>query len=150
MNQIKILQLTLAIIKPHIIKQPHALQGIRDIILASDFKIVRSKKSCLTVPDASKFYEEHNGKFFYNRLVSFMTSGPSEFYILARISAIAEWRKLMGATKVFKTQFSEPDSIRGLYGLSDTRNATHGSGIYKYYTGRYRLRSNIINDSSST
>lgn len=73
MNQIKILQLTLAIIKPHIIKQPHALQGIRDIILASDFKIVRSKKSCLTVPDASKFYEEHNGKFFYNRLVSFMT-----------------------------------------------------------------------------
>ena len=34
----------------------------------------------------------------------------------------------MGPTKVFKTQFEAPDSIRGQFGLSDTRNATHGSG----------------------
>jgi hypothetical protein len=33
----------------------------------------------------------------------------------------------MGPTKVFKTQFEAPDSIRGKFGLSDTRNATHGS-----------------------
>ncbi|GLV34897.1 nmdyn-D6 [Carabus blaptoides fortunei] len=56
-----------------------------------------------------------------------MTSGHSEFYILARSNAIVEWRKLMGPTKVFKAQFSDPESIRGKYGLSDTRNATHGS-----------------------
>jgi nucleoside-diphosphate kinase len=28
---------------------------------------------------------------------------------------------------VFKTIFSMPNSIRGLYGLTDTRNACHGS-----------------------
>lgn len=34
----------------------------------------------------------------------------------------------MGPTKVFKTIFTDPESIRGVHGLSDTRNATHGSG----------------------
>lgn len=35
----------------------------------------------------------------------------------------------MGPTKVFKTIFEAPDTIRGQFGLSDTRNATHGSGL---------------------
>lgn len=39
----------------------------------------------------------------------------------------------MGPTKVFKAQFSDPESIRGKYGLSDTRNATHGSGNTFYH-----------------
>lgn len=33
----------------------------------------------------------------------------------------------MGPTKVFKSMFSHPNSIRGLFGLTDTRNACHGS-----------------------
>lgn len=36
----------------------------------------------------------------------------------------------MGPTKVFKAQYSDPDTIRGQFGLSDTRNATHGSGNF--------------------
>lgn len=55
-------------------------------------------------------------------------SGPSEAYILARDDAIAVWRQLMGPTKVFKCQLTHPDSIRAKHGLTDTRNATHGSG----------------------
>lgn len=34
----------------------------------------------------------------------------------------------MGPTKVFKCLLSDPDTIRAKHGLSDTRNATHGSG----------------------
>lgn len=34
----------------------------------------------------------------------------------------------MGPTKVYKTQYEAPDTIRGMFGFSDTRNATHGSG----------------------
>ena len=33
----------------------------------------------------------------------------------------------MGPTKVMKTRYSEPDTIRGTFGLSDTRNCSHGS-----------------------
>jgi nucleoside-diphosphate kinase len=37
------------------------------------------------------------------------------------------WRNLLGPTKVFKSIYSHPESIRGLFGLTDTRNACHGS-----------------------
>ena len=49
-------------------------------------------------------------------------------HILARHDAINVWRKLMWPTKVYRAQFTASDSIRGTFGLSDTRNAVHGSG----------------------
>ena len=33
----------------------------------------------------------------------------------------------MGPTKVFKALHQDPESIRAKYGLTDTRNVTHGS-----------------------
>lgn len=36
----------------------------------------------------------------------------------------------MGPTKVYHAQFTAPASIRGSFGLSDTRNAVHGSGEF--------------------
>jgi len=51
---------------------------------------------------------------------------------LAREDAISVWRQLMGPTKVFKCQLSNPDSIRAKHGLTDTRNATHGSGNFVF------------------
>lgn len=54
-------------------------------------------------------------------------SGPSYALILQSADSIAKWRSLMGPTKVYKAIYSNPDCIRALYGLSDTRNACHGS-----------------------
>lgn len=48
--------------------------------------------------------------------------------ILGRENAILKWREIMGPTKVARAQITHPDTIRGRYGLTDTRNATHGSG----------------------
>lgn len=36
----------------------------------------------------------------------------------------------MGPTKTYKSQFEDPSSIRGTFGLTDTRNSTHGSGNF--------------------
>lgn len=55
-------------------------------------------------------------------------SGPMRAYILAREDAIHHWRELMGPTKVFRARYTSPASIRGQFGLTDTRNTTHGSG----------------------
>lgn len=68
-----LLQLTLAIIKPHVIKNPIALSAIQKLILNSNFKIVKSKRKLISLEEAELFYEEHKHKFFYNRLVTFMT-----------------------------------------------------------------------------
>lgn len=122
------LELTLAILKPHILANPVVYNTIKNLIVSSNFKIVESKIHELTLSEAEKFYEEHKEKFFYNRLVTFMTSGKSHLCILAKENAIQDWRKLLGPTKVYQSQYTAPQSLRGLYGLSDTRNVAHGSG----------------------
>ncbi|KAK3093527.1 hypothetical protein FSP39_016795 [Pinctada imbricata] len=121
------LQLTLALLKPDVAGRPHIVEEIRRIVLNDGFFFVRSKHLYLPRSKAEEFYKEHEGRFFHNRLVSFMSSGHLWSHILARDDAIGAWRRLMGPTKVFQTMHHHPETIRGRYGLTDTRNATHGS-----------------------
>ncbi|XP_068227192.1 nucleoside diphosphate kinase 6-like isoform X2 [Palaemon carinicauda] len=121
------LQLTLALFKPDVTRVPYVLKAIQQRIIEEDFLVVRHREVRLLRDRTEKFYAEHRGKFFYNRLVTFMASGPTQALILAHEDAIKRWRLLMGPTKVFKTKYEAPDTIRGLYGLTDTRNSTHGS-----------------------
>ncbi|XP_055337292.1 nucleoside diphosphate kinase 6-like isoform X1 [Paramacrobiotus metropolitanus] len=140
------MQLTLAIVKPHAVSQPFVVQGIDEAILKEGFYVVRNKEIYLSKDEASQFYAEHKGRFFYQRAVEMMASGPIIVKILARINAISHWRTLMGPTKVsrrvqlcpfhlctttaryfIRTKLTHPDSLRGRFGLTDTRNAVHGS-----------------------
>lgn len=57
----------------------------------------------------------------------FPNSGPIEVLILAGDNVITKWRTLLGPTKVYRAIYTHPNSIRGKFGLSDTRNACHGS-----------------------
>ena len=124
---LKPLQLTLALIKPDVMAQPHIVGEIREIIRNNGLLFIRSQTLHLSRAGAEGFYKEHDGKFFYNRLVSYMSSGPIAAHVLAHPEAIPFWRRLMGPTKVFRTIHEAPDTIRGRYGLTDTRNCTHGS-----------------------
>lgn len=65
--------------------------------------------------------------FFFFLLIHGL-SGPMRAYVLAREDGIRHWRELMGPTKVFRARYTSPASIRGQFGLTDTRNTTHGSG----------------------
>ncbi|XP_053108433.1 nucleoside diphosphate kinase 6 [Hemicordylus capensis] len=123
----RVLQLTLAIIKPDAVAHPLILEAVHKTILSKRFLIVRSKDLVWSRQDSQQFYQEHSGRFFYQRLVEFMASGPMRAYILAHEEAIPLWRSLMGPTKVFRAQHTAPESIRGAYGLTDTRNTVHGS-----------------------
>ncbi|XP_051500621.1 nucleoside diphosphate kinase 6 isoform X2 [Myxocyprinus asiaticus] len=122
----KALQLTLAVIKPDAVAHPLILEALHQKIL-ENFIIIRKKDLVWRREDSEKFYAEHAGRFFYQRLVEFMSSGPMRAYILAREDAIAYWRGMMGPTKVFRAHFTSPNTLRGQYGLTDTRNTTHGS-----------------------
>ncbi|KAI8121644.1 + type amino acid transporter 1, b-0 [Lucilia cuprina] len=124
-NKIK-MEITLAIIKPHVVRNTVAFRALKSLI-KEHFKILDSKEVHITKQLSEKFYEEHKGKFFYNRLTTFMGSGPSYALILQSQDSISKWRGLMGPTKVYKAVYSNPDCIRAIYGLSDTRNACHGS-----------------------
>ncbi|KAH8385789.1 hypothetical protein KR093_000353 [Drosophila rubida] len=124
------MEITLALIKPHVLRNAYAFRQIETLI-GNNFIVLGAKKVCVTKELSERFYAEHEGKFFYHRLSSFMRSGPCYAFILQSESCIVKWRQLMGPTKVFKAIHSEPSSIRALYGLSDTRNACHGSDSEK-------------------
>lgn len=123
----KVLQLTLAVIKPDAVAHPVMMEALHQRILESNFVIVRCRDLVWRKRDSERFYAEHSERFFYQRLVEFMSSGPMRAYILAREDAIRHWRELMGPTKVFRARYTSPASIRAQFGLTDTRNTTHGS-----------------------
>lgn len=66
------LQLTFAIIKPHAVKNPFAMEQIRQHILDHKFQIVKNKQIQFNNQLAEQFYDEHKFKFFYQRLHTFM------------------------------------------------------------------------------
>uniref|UniRef100_A0A182QUL4 Nucleoside diphosphate kinase-like domain-containing protein n=1 Tax=Anopheles farauti TaxID=69004 RepID=A0A182QUL4_9DIPT len=95
---------TLAIFKPHCLKNPIAYETIQRLISENGLKIIARKRISLSRAEAEQFYEEHRNKFFYRRLVSLMTSGPSEVVLLSGENAIQQWRSLMGPTKIQSNQ----------------------------------------------
>ncbi len=73
---------------------------------------------------ARRHYAEHEGRDFFEALVSFITSGPIVAMVLEGPSAVEGARQLIGATDGIK---AAPGSIRGDYALEVRRNLVHGS-----------------------
>jgi len=118
-----LLQKTLCIIKPDAVKKK--VQGsIIQKILDAGFNIRGMKMIRLDETTAGKFYEVHKERPFYGELVSFMTSGPVVVIALEKENAVADYRKLIGATDPAE---AEEGTIRKMFADSKSENAVHGS-----------------------
>jgi nucleoside-diphosphate kinase len=73
---------------------------------------------------ARRHYAEHEGKPFFDGLVSFITSGPIVAMVLEGPNAIEAARQLIGSTNGIE---AAPGSIRGDFGLEVQTNLVHGS-----------------------
>jgi nucleoside-diphosphate kinase len=71
-----------------------------------------------------KNFMKSTKKGFYGDLVAYMTSGPVIPMCLEKGNAVAEFRKLIGATNPAN---AEEGTIRKLYADSIERNIVHGS-----------------------
>ncbi|KAG2218197.1 hypothetical protein INT45_006832 [Circinella minor] len=120
-------QLTLALLKPDICANAALPPKIFEAIKSRNLDIVKQRQVLWKEEDAGTFYAEHKGKFFYQRLCGYMTSGPFQALILSSPNAIKEWRALIGPTHPVRARINQPDTLRALYGLTDTRNSFHGS-----------------------
>ena len=116
-------QRTFSIIKPDAVRK-----GLAGAILAqiekAGFKIVAIKKISLTDEQAKGFYYVHQERPFFGSLTRFMTSGPIFPMVLEKENAIADLRKLMGATNPAN---AEEGTIRKMFADSIEENAIHGS-----------------------
>src|SRR5205807_7315703 len=73
---------------------------------------------------AERHYAEHQGKPFYEELVTFIISGPLVAMVLEGDQAVTAARQVIGATDPIE---AVPGSIRGDYAIEVGQNMVHGS-----------------------
>jgi len=112
-----------------IILKPDAVQrGLVGQILTRleqrGLRIVGMKLMQIDEALARKHYAEHEGKSFFDSLVSYIVSGPVVVLAIAGDNVIEMVRSMVGATNPVK---AAPGTIRGDYAVSIGRNLIHAS-----------------------
>ena len=116
-------QRTFSIVKPDAVRNGHT-GAILGAIDKAGFQIVAIKRQSISKKQAESFYAVHEGKPFFDALCAFMSSGPLVLMVLEKENAIADLRKLMGATNPAN---AEEGTIRKKFAGSIQENAIHGS-----------------------
>jgi|BioPla2DNA2_1021312.scaffolds.fasta_scaffold38064_3 nucleoside-diphosphate kinase len=113
---------TLAIIKPGFLYDGFYIQKtIRD----NGFKIVFESNVRLTKEEACKFYSEHQGQHYFDKLTDYMSSDDILVMMLEKDdNAVEDFKNLLGATDPKK---AAEGTIRRRYGIDIIRNVCHGS-----------------------
>lgn len=114
---------TFTIIKPDSVRKGN-FGKILSRLEGEGFRVLGIKKIALAQRQAEAFYGVHRERPFFGSLVEYMTSGPVYVAALERENAVAELRKLMGATDPTK---ADAGTIRKEFGESIEQNAIHGS-----------------------
>ena len=114
---------TLVMIKPNAVRK-NAIGSIVKVFEEAGLAVVGARLEHLSRERCEQFYAEHDGKPFFDGLISFMSSGPAVLLALAGDNAIDLARELMGDTNPEK---AAPGTIRADFADTMTENAVHGS-----------------------
>ena len=114
---------TLSIIKPDAVER-NLQDEIKQEFINKGFEIIKEKKIHISKEEAERFYKVHESKPFYDDLCTYLSSGPIVVMTLQRENAVAENRKLMGATNPVD---AEEGTLRKKFGISIDKNSVHGS-----------------------
>jgi nucleoside-diphosphate kinase len=117
------LQRTFSIIKPDAVRKGQT-GAVLAMIEAAGFHLVAIKRLSISKQQAAGFYAVHAQRPFFNSLTDFMSSGPIFVMVLEKENAIADLRKLMGATNPAN---AEEGTIRKKFAGSIEENTIHGS-----------------------
>ena len=117
------LQRTLSIIKPDATRR-NLTGEINARFEKAGLRIVAQRRIQLSRAQAEAFYAVHKERPFFGDLCAFMTSGPVVVQVLEGEDAIAQNRKVMGATNPAE---AEDGTIRKDFAESIEANSVHGS-----------------------
>lgn len=118
---------TFCMIKPDSFKKD-CVSDILLELLKAGFKVRGIKITMLTKSKAEQFYDIHHGKEFFDRLTTFISSGPVMAMVLERANAVETLREVIGKTDPAQ---AADGTIRKLYGTNTTFNAIHASDSYE-------------------
>ncbi len=114
---------TFSIIKPDATRR-NLTGAINAIIEKSGLRIIAQRRVRWSKAHAEKFYGEHAERPFFGELCAFMTSEPIVVQVLEGEDAIANYRKVMGATDPAE---ADEGTIRKQFAVSKGENSVHGS-----------------------
>jgi nucleoside-diphosphate kinase len=114
---------TLSIIKPDATKR-NIIGKIVSFFEENGLKIAAMEMKWLSKREAEGFYAVHKDKGFFAELVEFMTSSPVVVMVLEGENAVAQNRKIMGATNPAQ---ADAGTIRKTFAVSLSQNSVHGS-----------------------
>ena len=108
------------IIKPGFLKYTDNI--IKDLH-RHDFIVIEAKEKTLTKAEAEIIYSCHKGKPFFDKLIKYMTSGPSIGMIL--LSPYSDRESAIETLKQLKEKY------RKRYGIDKIHNVIHSSDSYQ-------------------
>ena len=114
---------TLVICKPDAVER-RLVGEIVSRLERKGLRIVEMKMMSITKEIAGRHYGEHQGKPFYDDLVSFITRSPAVVMVVEGPEAFSVVRTLMGTTN---PRQAAPGTIRGDLAIELTENLVHGS-----------------------
>jgi nucleoside-diphosphate kinase len=114
---------TFSMIKPDAVAK-NVIGEIESRFEKAGLRVIASRMTHLTKAQAEGFYAEHEGRPFYNDLVTYMSSGPVVLQVLEGENAVLLNRELMGATN---PKDAAAGTIRADFAESIDANAVHGS-----------------------
>lgn len=114
---------TFTMIKPDAVDMNN-IGPILAMINNAGYKVEALKYMKLTKEQAGLFYAVHKERPFFGELTEYMSGGPIVAAILVKENAVADYRKLIGATDPSK---AEDGTIRKIFAKSIAANAVHGS-----------------------
>jgi nucleoside-diphosphate kinase len=115
--------ITFSMIKPDAVKDKN-IGAIINIIEHAGFNIQAIRITQLTPQTAGLFYQVHQERPFYEQMCLAMSTGPIVAMVLQKENAVADFRKLIGATDPAQATVG---TLREKFGSSIEANAVHGS-----------------------
>ncbi len=112
-----------AMLKPGVVNR-RLVGEIIERLEKKGLKIVGLKMVHIDSELAAKHYAEHEGKSFYDELVSYITSGPVVAMVLQADDCVTLVRKVVGSTRPSE---AAPGTIRGDYCSHVSKNIIHAS-----------------------
>lgn len=114
---------SLVLIKPDAVER-NLIGEILSFYEKNGLKIIAMRMEKVSREIAEKHYAEHEGKFFYEPTIEFITRSPLVALIIEGENAIEKIRKINGATNPEK---AEEGTIRKAYATATNRNCVHAS-----------------------
>ena len=114
---------TLILVKPDAMQRGLAFEVLRRLE-ARGLRVEALRLLQVDEAMAKRHYGEHEGKPFFEGLVSYITSSPIVAAVFAGEDAVAAARQTMGSTNPTE---AAPGTIRGDLGVEIGRNLVHGS-----------------------